>query len=351
MSDNLFTKSLSIIDGFLLGRVALFIIFSTLVAIPASHAGQVVGGAVKNPAGVVAATPISIPRPIQLEKIPQLATDNTTSLTSLNESLERCEIVSIQGNELALRLHYRVNPNRVQPIYAGAWLYDANKQAIDAGYKPVALGAFPGGSIDVTLVLPQEGFRSDYLVAFLMESGQPVFLNGRFKMPYQWENGTLAVTNEVQSLKKDAAATPALQDKQQFCEDYANTALAQYNFARANNLPDIVPPVWSNDYAQHYNWCLGVSQENANQGTALRQGQLEQYKNVRQANPQPGSSLGKTKGAASVESTPVQQMPMHQTTVPGQQIQLNPVGQAAAGSRVAPLHPGQKKGFDPGRGP
>jgi hypothetical protein len=366
--------------------ISLALLLAGMLPASKSHAVQTVAGGVGQPTGAVAATPISIPRPIQLEKMQRIpavkaapAPGSAISLAPQHEALENAEIVRIQGNEVTLRLHYRVSPDRSRPIYAGAWLYDADQQAIDAGYKPVALRAFPEGSVEVTLVLPQTGFRSDYLVAFLMESGQPVFVNGRFNLPYTWQNGLFSRSSEVPLPQASVSATPALQSKPQFCTEYAKTALAQYNFAVANNLPGITPPVWSNDSANHYNWCLGVSQETANQGTALRQGHIDKYRNVQQKSSQEKSRVNKAKGSGSVAATPisiprpiqakpgfspkgplpadedpeepVQQLPMHQTPSPEQQIQLNPVGGAATGPKVAPIHPGKKKGFDPGRGP
>lgn len=369
---------------FLACCLSLLLLLTGMLPACNSHAAQTVAGAVAKPSGAIAGLPIPIPRPIQLEKMQLIPSVNvpdsktTTSLAPLHEALENAEIVGMQGNEVTLRLHYRISQDRSQPIYAGAWLYDANRQAIDAGYKPVALSAFPAGSVDVILVLPEAGFRSDYLIAFLMESGQPVFVNGRFNLPYNWENGLFRRNDEVQSPQASVPAIPALQSKAQFCAEYAQTALAQYNYAIANNLSGVVPPVWSNDSANHYNWCLEVAQETANQGTALRQGQIEKYKNALPTNSQTKSTLNKIKGSGSVAATPisiprpiqgkpdfspkdplpagmdpeepVQAMPIHQTPPPGQ-TQLNPVGGAGSGTRVTPIYPGKMKGLDPGLGP
>jgi len=278
--------------------------------------------------GMVSATPISIPRPIRLEKMKKIAAGSQSnkgtlsSLTPQHDTIEECELVRLQDNELTLRLHYRISPTRSQPIYAGAWLYDANKQAIDAGYKPIALNAFPAGTIDVVLVLPQQDFKAHYVVTFLMESAQPVFVNGRFALPYRWENGVLKATNDIQSLKEGGQGAPALQSKQQFCEAYAKTAVAQFNDAIANNLPGIVPPVWSNNSANHYNWCLEVPKENANQGTALRQEHLDRYKVVGQ------KDIMQQKNIDTI----------HQKTV-------QPIDKAMV------VKPVPTKNFDPGRGP
>jgi len=256
------------------------------VAPPAWSSPQ--AGSVVVPGGHVAATPISIPRPIHLEKIMQLPDINkinsiaggtqTTAPVSRQDQIKSCDLVGIHGKEITLRLQYRINPIRHQPIYAGAWLYDRSGQSIDAGYKPVAIRNFPNGSIDVVLVLPDQDFRSDYLVTFLMEAGKPVFVNGRFKMAYSWQDGVLSEANEshMSVTGKPAMAQP--ENIADFCKKYAQKAVAQYRFAISNHLPGIVPPVWSDDLIHHYNWCLGVPRDNADQGTALRQAHIDRYK-------------------------------------------------------------------------
>lgn len=280
-------------------------ILLTIIPLSTGFADQMVAGITANPAGTIAATPISIPRPIRLEKMQHLSEINmagaathaadAAGLAALHDVIDDCELLGLQGNEITLRVHYRVNPARPQPIYAGAWLYDANKQSIDAGYKPVAIAAFPQGSIDVVLVLPSEDFSSDYVETFLMESGQPVFINGPFKMPYSWKNGVLSEINSAKMNLKSEPHVPPLQSNMGFCQEYAATAVAQYNYATANKLPGIVPPVWSSDSAAHYSWCLGAPRENANQGNALRQAHIDRYKDVMQNKSSGQDSLDKGK--------------------------------------------------------
>jgi len=236
----------------------------------------------KSPGSTVAGLPIPIPRPVQLERMQQIPAMSATgssqsSMMPLHDFIQACDLVEQQGNEVTLRVHYQVSPGRKLPIYAGAWLYDAQDQPVDAGYKPVAIRAFPEGDVDVTLVLPKENFNAQYVVTFLMESGQPAFVNGHFSMPYRWEDGMLTLSNQIQTFEPAAPAFPAIQDKQAFCQAYAQKAVAQFDMAMANNLPGIVPPVWSRDAAGHYNWCMGVSIDTANQGSALRQNQLDRY--------------------------------------------------------------------------
>ncbi len=63
----------------------------------------------------------------------------------------------------------------------------------------------------------------------------------------------------------------------QFCNAYADKAVAQFNQARKHNLPGIVPPVWSNDRNGHYNWCLITPEKIVNEGSAKRQEYLDKY--------------------------------------------------------------------------
>ncbi len=291
---------------------------------PALSAPQV-GGAIATPGGQVAATPISIPRPIRLEKITQLSDIQQSNQGAVmsqtippgggQETIAACELVAIRGREITLRLHYRINPSRTQPIYAGAWLYDASRKSIDAGYKPVAIGALPDGSVDVVLVLPEQDFRSAYVMTFLMEASQPVFVNGRFKMAYHWNGEILSAAGAVPAASQPPSNTA-------FCKEYAETAVTQYNDAIANNLPGIVAPVWSGDVQGHYNWCLGVPRENANQGTALRQGHLDRYKVIGQKGSMQQKGIDNTNQKA-----------------------VQPMGKAMV------IKPVPTKNLDPGRGP
>ncbi len=326
MKNESFTCNL-VTSFFATGVTVLLLCFAD----PALSAPQV-GGAIAIPGGQVAATPISIPRPIRLEKMTQLSGINQSNQGAAmsrilapsggQETIAACELVAIRGREITLRLHYRINPARTQPIYAGAWLYDASRKSIDAGYKPVAIGALPDGSVDVVLVLPEHDFRSAHVMTFLMESGQPVFVNGRFKMAYSWNGKTLSAMGEELKIAGTAPAASQPLSDTAFCKEYADTAVTQYNDAIANDLPGIVAPVWSGDAQGHYDWCLGVPRENARQGTALRQGHLDRYKVISQKDATQHKAIDNTNQKA-----------------------LQPMGKAMV---IKPL---ATKSFDPGRGP
>lgn len=259
------------------------VVFSLLLLVPVCSGGQVSG-----------ANPLTLSQPIRLEKILQLskmkhvepvASQGQKALpTSLRDFIDSCDLLAVRGKELTLRVHYRVDASRRPPIYAGAWLYDASGQSVDAGYKPVAVSALPNGSVDIVLVLPDEPFVSDYVETFLMESGQPAFTNGRFKMAYSWAKGMLSATGDAEMKVGGATAVKEIEDHSVFCREYAATAVAQYNSATSQKLPGIAPPVWSNDYALHYNWCLRVPRENARQGSSMRQDYLNKHKRLDQSN-------------------------------------------------------------------
>ena len=55
------------------------------------------------------------------------------------------------------------------------------------------------------------------------------------------------------------------------CSQYAQTAIAQYTQAQAADCPNVGYPVWSNDFNHHYQWCLRVSDPDANAETSKRQ--------------------------------------------------------------------------------
>ncbi len=61
----------------------------------------------------------------------------------------------------------------------------------------------------------------------------------------------------------------------QFCNKYADKAVAQYKLAKKNNLPNIILPFWSDDWSGHYNWCKTVSEDIANKHNELRQAYLD----------------------------------------------------------------------------
>jgi len=64
-------------------------------------------------------------------------------------------------------------------------------------------------------------------------------------------------------------------DKQQFCNNYADTAVKQYNLGKQHNLPGIVPPSWSNDRNGHYNWCILMPENVVSNETTKRQAYLD----------------------------------------------------------------------------
>lgn len=281
-----------------------------------------------NPASVVAATPISIPRPIQLDKITlqelpaaiaKAAQNASLSLSgSPNDMVRSAEVTGINGNEVTLRVRYQYDAARPAPIYAGAFIYDAQGESVNAGYKPAIAGR-PNGFVDITLVLPDEPFRSSHIVAFFMESGRPVFMNERFKFPYAWADGSLEEVKGARVALSPQQPAAVLQSQEEFCEAYADAAVEQCRLAMSKKLPGIVPPVWSDDGAHHYNWCLTASRDEVKNGQSLRQSYLDQHLSASTPPlmPPPVSSIGmgqagkvsKNMGVAgAVKSSPNKQL-------------------------------------------
>ncbi|MFH2091919.1 MAG: hypothetical protein ABIJ31_06115, partial [Pseudomonadota bacterium] len=277
------------------------------------------------------ATPISIPRPIRLEKMVDfklLGTPQTLSATAQQSpltqpgSIDVCDLKLVKGNQMILSLHYRLDQTINGPVYAGGYLYDDKQNPVDAGYKPVALRTLPNGTIDFIMVLPDTAFKSQYIMTFLIRAGK-VIVNQRFSLAFLWD-GNLGKMLYPAMAKRDEKnkMNPVLQNKAKFCDDYAKEALAQYEFAVKNNLSGIVPPVWSRDYNSHYTWCLKVPDKQAIQGSNLRKAYLKKTAST----DMPGLAELLKKSPAALPGKPVVDTP----------------------DSIKPI---QNKGFDPGRGP
>ena len=55
-----------------------------------------------------------------------------------------------------------------------------------------------------------------------------------------------------------------------YCQQYATTALEQFEEAAAASCNGLKYPVWSMDFDHHYQWCLTVPVGQAQAGTAFR---------------------------------------------------------------------------------
>jgi len=143
---------------------------------------QKVSSAVKNGVSGVAATPISIPRPIKVKT--QEAMVQKAGYVALRD-IEKAALISLDKNLMQVKLRYRVEPSVADQLYAGAFLYDADMQAINAGYKPTRELKSPEGDVDITLVLPEEPFHAATIEVFLLQSGK-VIVKKYFKCPLVW---------------------------------------------------------------------------------------------------------------------------------------------------------------------
>jgi hypothetical protein len=63
----------------------------------------------------------------------------------------------------------------------------------------------------------------------------------------------------------------------QFCNKYADKAVAQYKLAKKNNLPNIILPFWTDDWNGHYNWCKTVPKDVASKHNELREAYLNKF--------------------------------------------------------------------------
>jgi len=279
----------------------------------------------------ISATPISIPRPIRLEKIvnfkllnsPQSSTLNAGPMPSTQPgSIDICDLKTVKGDQMVLSIQYRLDPSVTEPVYAGGFLYDETQTSVDAGYKPVALRTLPNGTVDFIMALPAKPFKSQYIMTFLIQAGK-VIVNQRFGLAFLWE-GKMGKMLEPSVAKADdnAKIEAVVKNKAKFCDDYAKEALAQYEFATKHHLPGIVPPVWSNDYNSHYNWCLKVPEDQAIQGSNLRKTHLKKHAST----DTPGLPQLSGKQPDAMLAEPLVNTP-------------------------DTINPMQNKGLDPGRGP
>lgn len=211
---------------------------------------------------------------------PVVTGTSVISTAGSRDFIDSCDLAAVSGSELTLRFSYRLDNARRQPIFAGAWLYDGSGKSIDAGYRPVAITSFPEGWVDLVLVLPGKSFTSAYVETFLMESGQAPFVQSRFKMGYTWKDGVLSKSQVAGGSAADGGRKKLIEEHAAFCQDYADTAVAQYTRATGQKLQGIRPPVWSADFDHHYSWCLRVPEGQARAGTAMRREYLEKYQRI-----------------------------------------------------------------------
>ncbi len=128
--------------------------------------------------GVVAATPISIPRPIKEGRI------QVAGAIPANK-IERAELISLDGNSMHIRFHYRTAGNISNQMYGGAFLYDINLKPVNVGYKPTREYRGSHGQMDIFLTLPAEPFQVATLETLILHGGK-VLVKQYFKMPFVW---------------------------------------------------------------------------------------------------------------------------------------------------------------------
>ena len=130
----------------------------------------------------VAATPISIPRPIQPGH-PKVA--KAVPAQPAVPRISRAELIGVDGNRMHIRFRYEISGPDGADMYGGAFLYDAAMQSLPVGYQPTRPYRGAAGSMDVALNLPSQPFQAATLETFIMRSGK-VVSRQYFKMPYIW---------------------------------------------------------------------------------------------------------------------------------------------------------------------
>ena len=166
----------------------------------AASPSMVTGTEKGNASSAVAATPISIPRPIKgIGAIGEKA-----SITGAVASrIGKAELFSLDKNIMHVRFHYTVGDAVTGEMYGGAFLYDIGRKAIDAGYKPTRPYSAKQGSMDVYLVLPAEPFQAATLETFVLNSGKAL-VKQYFKCPFVWDGTQGGIVNA--SVIKQGAA-------------------------------------------------------------------------------------------------------------------------------------------------
>ncbi len=140
------------------------------------------GANVQTGFAAVAATPISIPRPIQPGH-PKVA--GAVSAQTVALQISRAELIGVDGNRMHIRFRYETSGPAGAEMYGGAFLHDAAMHPLPVGYQPTQAYRGAAGSMDVVLNLPSQSFQVATLETFIMRSGKVI---GRqyFKMPYIW---------------------------------------------------------------------------------------------------------------------------------------------------------------------
>lgn len=159
--------------------------------------------------GVVAATPISIPRPIKEGPVQVAGTIPANRI-------ERAELVSLEGKSMHIRFYYRTANTISNQMYGGAFLYDINLKPVNVGYKPTREYRGSRGQMDIFLTLPAEPFQVATLETLILHGGK-VLVKQYFKMPFVWNgtHGNIVLPSVIRQGKSVELNTkPAVMSKQ-----------------------------------------------------------------------------------------------------------------------------------------
>jgi hypothetical protein len=136
--------------------------------------------------GKVSATPISIPSPnntpVRLQAMDRIMYNSNNSV--INE----CNFLNYTDNTLKIKIQYTTSSNiRADlPVYAGAWFYDKNDNAVDVGYVPQEIANRPSGSVIVSMGFQKYSVTTEYIKVMLLQNGKEI-ANRNFNACFLWK--------------------------------------------------------------------------------------------------------------------------------------------------------------------
>ncbi len=130
----------------------------------------------------VAATPISIPRPI---KTGHPKVGGAVQAQKPVPDIREAKLVAMDGNRVRIRFSYKNGSPDGPEMYGGAFLYDLARKPIDVSYTPTRPFRGAAGTVDVELIMPATAFQAATLETFILCSGK-IVERQFFKMPFVW---------------------------------------------------------------------------------------------------------------------------------------------------------------------
>ncbi len=145
--------------------------------------------------GTVSATPITIPGPNNTPVVLESSVGRVMTFSNHPNTgvIKECALLSFKNSELKIRVSHDVTPDQSNPLYIGAWFYDASGKALDVGYIPQKVSS--KSSTDFIMKFNSYPIISSYLEVMLMQNGNTL-AKKQFKAAYKWD--VLAKTETLQ---------------------------------------------------------------------------------------------------------------------------------------------------------